>query len=476
MAICMVVFSHNVRGFWVFLLILDKFSCMKALTKATTLDDIYQAFRGEPLGMADMAVFYQATKPARGTRDPRQRIARLLKKLPDSYEHFLFVGYKGCGKSTELNHLQMDISHQFLVLNYSVQKELDPVHLNYIELFIVTMEKLFAVAEEKRLPIRQELLDSIQHWMASEEVEEIREKYNISVEGEVGAEGKIGIPYLKSFFAKFRATAKSSRQLKETLKRNIEPKLSDLIEHCNNLIREISFNLEDIGLKDMVIIIEDLDKIPLSRAEQLFFNYTNQLTQLQANVIFTFPIALYYHVRFNDIKNYFSDPYELPMIKIKNRNGSENEVGMQVMRDIVAARMDSGNLFENDHLLDRLIYKSGGCIRDLFLMIQEAAESALDVEREAIANDDVQLAIQRLKNEYDNNIADNVIDGVKFTADRYYEVLVKLYESETKKVDNTLEVMHLRQNLCILGYNGEGWTDVHPVVIDILRERERINE
>ena len=449
---------------------------MKALKKATTLDDVYQAFRGEPLQISEMEEFYQKTKPARGTRDPRQRIARLLKKLPDSYEHFLFVGYKGCGKSTELNHLQMDISHQFLVLNYSVQEELDPVHLNYIELFIVTMEKLFAVADDNDLSIRQELLDSIQHWMASEEIEEIREKYNIGVEGEVGAEGKIGIPYLKSFFAKFRATAKSSRQLKETLKQNVEPKLSDLIAHCNNLIREISLKLDEIGLDDMVIIIEDLDKIPLSRAEQLFFNYTNQLTQLQTNVIFTFPIALYYHVRFNDIKNYFSDPYELPMLKIKNQDGSQNDVGMGVMRNIIAARMDISSLFEGEELLDRLIRKSGGCIRDLFLMIQEAAEGALDLEREAIAIEDVQLAIQRLKNEYDNNIADNVIDGEKYTADGYYNVLVELYKSDTKKVENTLEVMHLRQNLCILGYNGEGWTDVHPVVVDILRERKRIDE
>lgn len=421
-----------------------------------------------------MEEFYQRTKAARGTRDPRQRIARLLKKLPDSYDHFLFIGYKGCGKSTELNHLQMDISHQFLVLNYSVQEELDPVHLNYIELFIVTMEKLFEVVEEKKLSIRPELIESIKSWMNTKEVEEIREKYNISVEAELGAQGNIGIPYLKSFFAKFRASAKSSRQLKETLKQNIEPKLSDLIEHCNSLLREISIQLADIGLQDMVIIIEDLDKIPLSRAEQLFFNYTNQLTQLQTNVIFTFPIALYYHVRFNDIKPYFSDPYELPMIKIKNRDGSENDIGLQIMRDIVEARMEIDALFDDAALLDLLIQKSGGCIRDLFLMIQEAAESALDLERKKIAAEDVQQAIQRLKNEYDNNIADNVIDGKKYTAEQYYTVLANLHQSGTKKVDNTLEVMHLRQNLCILGYNGEGWTDVHPVVVDILKERGRI--
>ena len=46
--------------------------------------------------------------------------------------------------------------------------------------------------------------------------------------------------------------------------------------------------------------------------------------------------------------------------------------------------------------------------------------------------------------------------------------------SKTKKVDNTLTVLGLRHNLCILGYNDEGWCDVHPVVRTILQERELI--
>lgn len=81
-----------------------------------------------------------------------------------------------------------------------------------------------------------------------------------------------------------------------------------------------------------------------------------------------------------------------------------------------------------------------------------------------------------MKKEYDNNIADSVVEGEKFTADQYYKVLIGLYHSGTKKIDNTQEAMHLRQNLCILGYNGEGWTDVHPVVVDILKERGHISD
>jgi hypothetical protein len=91
------------------------------------------------------------------------------------------------------------------------------------------------------------------------------------VEAEAGAEGKIGIPFLQKFFYKFKMSAKSSRSLKETIKVNIEPKLSDLIEHCNLLINEVKNGLKKIEKEDLLIIIEDLDKIPIDRAEDLFF-------------------------------------------------------------------------------------------------------------------------------------------------------------------------------------------------------------
>jgi len=445
-----------------------------SIVKAERIDQIYKAFKGEPLHMEDMDAFYQNTTEARGGVEPRRRIARILRQNQDSDEQLLFVGYKGCGKSTELNHLQKDIQNDFLVLNFSVMEELDPVQLNYIELFIVTMERLFDVAKERNFRISKEYLQSIQHWLGTKEIEEIREKYNLGAEAEVGAEGNYGIPYLQTFFYKFKLSAKSSRSLKETLKTNVEPKLSDLIQHCNTLITEIRQQLPAQGLKDLVLIIEDLDKIPLDRAQELFFNYTNQLVQLRTNVIYTFPIALYHSIRFNNIKTYFTNLYELPMIKVAQKDGTPEAEGMQTMCDIVSARMNYQTLFENQEILNTMIRQSGGCLRDLFLMIREAADNAADHDREIITEDDRFQAYQKLKREYANTIADNVVGNIKYPVEKYYETLVKLTKSTTKQLDNTEEEMHLKQNLCILGYNGEGWCDVHPIVKDILRERGKL--
>lgn len=444
------------------------------IRKATTLDDIYQAFRSQPLNIEELNEFYQDTTKARSTSNPRSRMARLLRRELGTYEHILFVGYKGCGKSTELNHLEKDLQDSFLVINFSVMEELDPVHLQYIELFIVTMERLFTKAQEANLKIQTSLLKSIQHWLQTKEIEEIRVKYNIGAELELGSDSTVGIPYLQKFFAKFKATAKSSRSLKEVLKTNVEPKLSDLITLCNDLIREIRLALAENGKEDLLIIIEDLDKIPLDRARNLFFNYINQLVQLQTNVIFTFPVALHHSLQFNEIKPYFHKIHELHMIKVHDKQGNNVEEGIDAMRRVIAARMDL-NLFEQEQLLNEMILKSGGCLRDLFYLIREASEGALDEERNQINRQDYQQAYLKLKSDYENTIADYVVKGdVKYSAKQYFEALAQLAKDTHKKIDNTEITLHLRQNLTILGYNGDNWCDVHPVVRDILAERTLI--
>lgn len=85
---------------------------------------------------------------------------------------------------------------------------------------------------------------------------------------------------------------------------------------------------------------------------------------------------------------------------------------------------------------------------------------------------DWQAAFNSLKRDYNSNIAD-FRDGDKlYEAETYLEILTELAKSEEKLVLNTEEVMHLRSNLCILAYNnGSDWTDVHPIVKALLRDR-----
>lgn len=446
------------------------------MKKAQKITDIHQAFRGQPLEIDQLKEFYHDTSSARKNFSPKNRIIRTLQNSESgSHQHMLFVGYRGCGKSTELNMLQKEIKDEFLVINYSVMEELDPVHIQYIELFIVTMERLFTAAEEKELLVKESLLGDIRKWLGTREIQEIITKYDIGAEAEIGAQANLTVPFFAKLFGKFKATAKSSRSLKEVLKQNVEPRLSELIKLCNELVKEVYLSWIANPLhKDLLIIIEDLDKIPLDRAENLFVNYVNQLTQIKCNVIYTFPIALYYNSNFGQIKNYFQKCEELPMIKVADKEGHPVPEGIESIKSVVEARMDL-SLFENEEILNQMIALSGGCLRDLFYLIRNAAEFSIDEDRTKISDSDRVNAYQILKSDYENTIADyKRHNEVVYTAGEFYAALADLYKLSSKKLDNTEINLLLRQNLTILGYNGEGWCDVHPVVKEILKERELV--
>jgi len=439
------------------------------LQKATHLKDISKAFKTSPLQVDELVEFYIDNQKVRGGQPVRKRLVNHFRDNNESYKsQFLIVGYKGSGKSTELRYLEKELNDQYLIINYSIQSELDPLHLNYIELFITTMEKLFEVAKNNaNFKISQAFINNITNWIQTKEITEIKDKY-IGADAETG----VDIPFLLGFFGKLKLAAKTSRSFKEELKKNIEPKLSVLINHCNLLIKEIKLNLAKSDKKGLIIVIEDLDKIPTDRANDLFFNYTEQLTALDTNVIFTFPIYTYYNIRFNAIRPYFDACFELPMIKITNKDGSENEDGINTLFDIAEARM-TFDLLEDKVLLKKLMLKTGGNIRDYFTLIKEAAACAIDDDREKINDEDCEKAVLLLKKEYRNTIADDNQNGVMIKAVDFYETLETLANNPNKMIDNTETTLRLRQNLCILGYNGEGWVDVHPIVKDILQDRQQ---
>ncbi|ACF13855.1 conserved hypothetical protein [Chloroherpeton thalassium ATCC 35110] len=434
---------------------------------------VYERFSPEPLSGDGLKKFYVNAFEGRGDQ-PVKKLARRLKNKPDGKLQILFSGYRGCGKSTELNKLQKDIGDEFVSLNFSVAKELDPVNIRYSEIFIITMEKLFELADTHHLSIEQDILTRIQKWYSHEELKELQ-SFTGELTAEIGVEGKFGVSLLAKIFGKLRAAGNASFNTKKLITQKIEPRLSDLIGHCNTLIREIKNRLPDIGKKGLLIIIEDLDKLSLSKAEELFFKHSHILNGLQTHVIFTFPISLRHHNKSTIIKSNFDEDFELPMVKVNDKNGNPYGDGREVLQKIIQKRINL-NCFENRALIEKFIAMSGGCIRDLFRMIMDAADSALDNEREQITEADFRKSFLRLKRDYENTVAEKRIDHqIVISVEEYYRTLKDAAESRTKKIDNTDAALDLRQNLCILSYNDEGWSDVHPIVRRILEERELIS-
>lgn len=447
-----------------------------SIKKANTLNEIYDAVLIKPLAMDELDAFYCDTDAVRAKTSARFKLKdRIVSSSQSSRnDHILFVGYTGCGKSTELNYLQKELQQEdYTVLNYSVFKELDPISIHYIELFIVTMERLFQLAKDENLTISKSFLDKIVGWTQSKEIENIKNTH-LSLEVESGMELQTPLPYLLNFFLKLKGAAKSSQSFKESIKQNIEPRLSSLVEHCNGLIAEVRLQLASKGKKDILIFIEDLDKIPLDRAESLFFNYGMQLIQLNAIIVYTFPVYLYYNTRFAKIKNHFPGTIELPMIKISTKDGADYDNGISVMKKIMLTRIN-GILFAPG-VPEMFIKMTGGVIRDLFAMLYSASVAAMYRNSSLINEEDFIISRNELRKEYDATIAnyhDNK-ENLHITTKEFYEAMRDLLRDPERRPENTDTMMLLRKNLCVLSYNGEGWCDVHPVMKQVLKDRNYI--
>lgn len=445
----------------------------RKMFKALSLDDVYQAFQPKPLKISELEEFYEDTKKARGDAHPMQRILRALNNPGSGSKHFLFIGHIGCGKSTELNRIQKSLQETFSVINISVRDELNILTLNYVDLILLVIDKLLAFGRDEKIPFNRTTLENVRNWAKTKEMEEVSEKYALA-EAEVG----IGttedglLAWISGFFAKAKLAAKNTSSFKEVIKTVIEPKVSQLITFCNDLITEIQLEIIRRDKKGLVLILEDMDKVKIERAKEIFLYHSAQLTELGCNVLYTYPVALYHHADFNQVKPYFGNNWELPMIKVRDKDGTPFPPAMETMRKIAFSRMEP-ELFESESLIDQLILDSGGCLRDFFRMILNAADEALDGGRQSIGERDCQRAIWSLKKDYAASLSETEDEsGDPILVKEFYEVLVPLCKDvKAAEFGDSRAALKLRQNLCILNYNGEGWIDVHPIVKLILIDR-----
>jgi len=439
------------------------------------IDQFFKVFSPQPL--VGGSPYYVDLFEVRGD-NPIKSLARRLIAGPKDKQHILFSGFTGCGKSTELNKLakQLEDENDFIIVHLNITKDIDPINVSYVELLPLAMEKLFKAVHHHKIKVDENLLDTINHWKDDKEIEKIKE-FTKGAETKAGTEGKYSLLGFVKFYGSLNASMSTSRSAKETITNIIEPRLSDLINHCNDLIREIKQKLQKIDKKGLLIIFENMDKLSRERSENLFYDHSNVLTALKANIIYTFPISLRHSDKYNTIANKFNDGFKLPMVKVIEKDGSNYKPGRAALLDVILKRVEKSD-FDNEDLINHFIEKSGGVMRDLFKLLNAAADNALNYERNTINEEDFTYAVNRLKNDYEYALAERRSENdedVLIEVSDIYKTLKKLVANHNKTIDNNLVTLSLLENQSILGYNGDNWYDVHPIVKDILKERGILN-
>ena len=372
---------------------------------------------------------------------------KLTRKLERNRRFKAFVcGHVGSGKTTELKRLKSD--PKINALYQSVFISVDELNIDVVNL---THDALM-------LNIALQLMDQFA-WLKADFESEINDWGNTLVQtiiDETNADAKLdaGIPNL--WFVKFKASLKYRHNMKEEQKRNLEPKVADLIEILDRMA--LAFNEKE--QKHLLVMVDDLEKGSTDNHKQmhqrLFSEFYSILTGPSFNIIYTIPVY------FKSTKNHrieSQDIYSFPACRlydIEQKNEDKptldvNSQGYQLVKNFILQRIDSNvELFE-EGVLDELILIGGGLFRDTENAIVDAVESALDRDSDTINLDDCKIIFDELKKKYQPAITG-----------RTKEVLQQIMQIKDGWVE---DVEPLLQSRAVLEYeNGDTWLDVRYVL------------
>ncbi len=452
-------------------------------TPALSLQEVYLTLRSEPLTTeAELAAFYRAEMNAVRGGDKVQRLARGLNQAHGiTYFKAFFMGHQGVGKSTELSRLTVQMANKFRVVRFSAIDNLDPNNFRSLDLVLTMMiditeriKQPVAAGGAGRTPSAARLQE-IWDWFAAEkEVYAYEVSRALTVEGGGGAKEDSLWHKVSNLFLQVKGSIKfAGSRKKETIEYQIS-RLPSLLRIANHLLDDCNEILKETTGHEWLFVGEDFDKpgIPKDLIEDLFINRANVFRELRCHMIFTLPLNLFYSGKATNLPFTLDRSFVLPDTPVFNQDHTANSVGRKAVEDVLTARM-SPDLFEQGQM-ECLIIASGGNLRDLFSLVNYAADTAELRGASKIDASDAESAVVNLRSSYQRRLGQSPYDMDDVKYDDKAQKLLTIYSGdETAQIADAV-MYSLLAAKAVQEFNGKRWFGVHPLVVDILADQKVI--
>lgn len=418
-------------------------ACVKSMASAIA-DNFKDAYNwlGLDLMTKDNFDAYYVSRDDSPIVELKDRI--LMDDLPSK---FLFAGLRASGKTTELRRLMFMLEGEYFVVYFSVLDVLDLTDIEYVDVLLCMGLETLEAIKDRKIDINKDLIEDM-HLLFKE----------ISGERIVGRVDKTTkeatvVGRLFALVAEILGRYKSETVTRIEIRQRTEKLIQDFLERFNALIVELQQKTE----KPLLIIVDDLEKVDLKRAEDICYKHCSTLTRPICKVVFTIPVSLIYASSWKQIEmSFVMPPYFLPLKAVKTKKGRVDEKGENFLKEMVLKRA-SPKLFEEE-VLEKTAGWSGGVVVDFLRMVRGCCVKA---QGRGLKKIDMDLAVEAFG---------ELVDGYwRPLEEKYYPKLVEIYKSKDAKNDEELRFLLY---LCVvLEYDKKRWYDLHPAVERILFER-----
>ena len=355
------------------------------MPKATNLIEAYNNFVVEPLKTEEEFRDFYVERP-KNAPSPIEELKDRIENA-ESAKKYLFLGFRGCGKSTELNRLSRALDeNRFLIVSYSI-RELDVSDFDFRDFFGSMALKIYDIAE-KEVELERDIKEDFRDFMMR--ITKVSEE-------DITRYREMGISFSKFILLKLGREAKT----REYIRKELETKISDLIQRLNWLTMEVESKLN----KKVVVIVDDLDKLARGQqAEDFFYKNYGLLIQPNCFVIYTFPIPLTFNPYYENVRHAFDDDIILPQLPVRSRDRKRiNEENFNFYKGIVEKRMDL-DLIEEEALKEAIL--STGKTSEFISVMRDAAIKAYRNGKKEITKEEVGKALEKLRRTYDRTLTE----------------------------------------------------------------------
>ena len=377
----------------------------------------------------------------------------------------LLTGHKGSGKTTELNRVESALCNgmsgkKVFVSTLHAQQWLDIQDVQPEDVILQIVRQLVVDLTHAGMVLGAERLRGFFHslWERSR---------GIQLDSvDVGTD-----PLTFSFALNDFPTAR--REFRELLSGQL-PTVYDLVNR--ELLPKARQHLQEQGFEDILLIVDDLDKIPrkvlteqgLTNHENLFLDNAATLRAIECSLLMTVPIELVYSPAQGRLRDDYGGAIAtIPLITVQDRNRVPVEAGERALIEVIGRRAKAAfvkpgtdaataaqQMFTSEADLKRVVRLSGGHLRSLMVMLTELLDRV----------DELPIPRATLEH-YISRAAKDMVRGL---LPEGKEVLRAV--ASTKEESSAPRFLDLLHNHYVFAYEyGEGayWYDVNPLLGEI---------
>src|ERR671932_2379977 len=429
------------------------------------------------LGNAEDRRYYIDFSEVRGGKIINVLKRTITRSSSDKRTCQLFSGHIGCGKSTELSRLQKELTDDgFYVVYFESTQDLDEMDLDLTDIMLAIARRVSQSLEEGNISLQPQgfkefLKNSWNFLQTPVTLEAEGELFGNKIKGNTDGNLEVSLPL---GIAKITAKIKSNPDLRSKLRQYMEPQANKMLELINQEIIDVAINqLKQRGKKGLVVIVDNLDRIVSrpnaagrSLPEYIFIDRGDQLRQLNCHLVYTLPLGLIFSNESEILKNRLGggvDPRVLPMVPVKNRDGSECVEGMNLLRRMVMSRAFPDvpteehitlitQVLDSPETLDELCRVSGGHLRNLMGMLFGCLQQDDPPISQKVLKSVIRSSRDTLKNGIDND---------------EWELLFKVVKEQS--INGDKEYQNLLRNLWVFEYVDDiqgNWFALNPLLME----------